>query len=74
LDYVQQEKGKTLQESVDAWRKRADSNSAIDYGFHVIITEPNSEVLDEIKSLVRQGITSFKLFMANDISMRDKDL
>ena len=36
----------------------------IDYGFHMIITELNDQVEREMDALVRQGITSFKLFMA----------
>jgi dihydropyrimidinase len=45
-----------------------------DYGFHAILTDPSEETIREIKTLARDGVTSFKLFMANDIAMQDKDL
>ncbi len=73
LDYVIQENGLSLVETANSWSGRA-KQSAIDYGFHLIITQPNDKSFDELNLLVEQGITSFKLFMANDIAMADKDL
>lgn len=73
LDYVIQENGFSLEETANNWSEKA-KQSAIDYGFHLIITQPNDKSFEELKLLVEQGITSFKLFMANDIAMADKDL
>ena len=36
----------------------------MDYGFHLIVSEVSSSVLKEMASLVDEGVTSFKLFMA----------
>jgi dihydropyrimidinase len=44
--------------------KKAEGKAAIDYGFHMIITELSDQVEQEMDALVRQGVTSFKLFMA----------
>ena len=44
--------------------KKAEGKAAIDYGFHMIVTELNDQVELEMDALVRQGVTSFKLFMA----------
>ncbi|MHB1654434.1 MAG: dihydropyrimidinase [Desulfitobacteriaceae bacterium] len=74
IDYVLQESGQTLWHSIEQSMAKAENHSAIDFGFHVIITEPNDGSLKEIKLLAEKGITSFKLFMANDIAMRDRDL
>src|ERR1044071_2323440 len=38
--------------------------AAIDYGLHMIITDLSDQVEEEMDALVRQGVTSFKLFMA----------
>ena len=73
LDYVIQENGFSLKETANNWSEKA-KQSAIDYGFHLIITQPNDKSFEELNLLVEQGITSFKLFMANDIAMADKDL
>ena len=40
-----------------------DRNFA-DYAFHMIMTDVNDQVEEEMDALVRQGVTSFKLFMA----------
>ncbi|HEY0191547.1 MAG TPA: dihydropyrimidinase [Kofleriaceae bacterium] len=38
--------------------------AAIDYGFHMIMTEANPQTLDEMSAIIREGVTSFKMFMA----------
>jgi dihydropyrimidinase len=53
-----------MREGLDTWRAKAEGKAAIDYGFHMIATDVNAASLDEMNSLVREGITSFKLFMA----------
>src|SRR5205809_7779715 len=64
VDFAIQYHGQTLHHATETWLKKADGKAAIDYGFHMIITELNDQVETEMDALVRQGITSFKLFMA----------
>src|SRR5438067_13177830 len=64
VDFAIQYKGQTLHHAWETWMKKADGKAAIDYGFHMIITELNDQVETEMDALVRQGVTSFKLFMA----------
>jgi dihydropyrimidinase len=64
VDFAIQYRGQTLRHALDAWRKKADGKAAIDYGFHMIITDLNDSVEAEMDELVREGVTSFKLFMA----------
>ena len=64
VDFAIQYKGQTLHHAWDTWMKKADGNAVIDYGFHMIITELTDQVEQEMDALVRQGVTSFKLFMA----------
>src|SRR5271170_7309381 len=40
------------------------TTTPIDYAFHCIITDLGSAQLDEMAQLIREGVTSFKLFMA----------
>ena len=49
---------------METWAQKAEGKAAIDYGFHMIITELTDQVELEMDALVGQGITSFKLFMA----------
>ena len=64
VDFAIQYKGQTLHHAWETWMKKAEGKAAIDYGFHMIITELSDQVEQEMDALVRQGVTSFKLFMA----------
>jgi dihydropyrimidinase len=64
VDFAIQYKGQTLHHAWETWMKKADGKAAIDYGFHMIITELSDQVEQEMDALVGQGVTSFKLFMA----------
>jgi dihydropyrimidinase len=64
VDFAIQYRGQTLHHAWETWMKKADGNAVIDYGFHMIITELTDQVEEEMDALVRQGVTSFKLFMA----------
>jgi dihydropyrimidinase len=64
VDFAIQYRGQTLHDAWETWMKKAEGKAAIDYGFHMIVTELNDQVEEEMDALVRQGVTSFKLFMA----------
>jgi dihydropyrimidinase len=64
IDFAIQYKGQTLHQAFDTWMKKAADKAAIDYAFHCIITELADAQLQEMKTLVREGVPTFKLFMA----------
>src|SRR5437762_13566045 len=64
VDLAIQYRGQTLHHAMETWMKKADGKAAIDYGFHMIMTELSDQVEQEMDALVGQGVTSFKLFMA----------
>src|SRR5246500_4784083 len=64
IDFAIQYKGQTLRTAFDAWMKKASGKAVCDYAFHCIITELADAQLEEMNALVREGVTSFKLFMA----------
>ncbi len=64
VDFAIQYRGQTLRHALDAWMRKAEGKAAIDYGFHMIVTDLNDAVEGEMDALVREGVTSFKLFMA----------
>jgi dihydropyrimidinase len=64
VDFAIQYRGQTLHHALETWAKKAEGKAVIDYGFHMIITELTDQVEGEMDALVRQGVTSFKLFMA----------
>src|SRR5213592_4359967 len=64
IDFAIQYKGQTLREAFDTWMKKAHDRAVCDYAFHCIITDLGSAQLEEMGQLIREGVTSFKLFMA----------
>jgi dihydropyrimidinase len=64
VDFAIQYRGQTLHHAWETWMKKAEGKAAIDYGFHMIMTEVNDQIEQEMDALVEQGVTSFKLFMA----------
>lgn len=64
IDFAVQYKGQSLIEAVDNWHRKAEGKTAIDYGFHLITTELEDNQIEEMHTIMDEGITSFKLFMA----------
>ncbi len=64
VDFAVQPKGQSLLSTLDKWHEKADGNCAIDYGFHMIISDVNEGTLKEMDACVAAGVNSFKMFMA----------
>ena len=64
IDFAIQYKGQTLRTAFDAWMQKASGKAVTDYAFHCIITDLGAAQLEEMNAFVREGVTSFKLFMA----------
>lgn len=65
IDFVLQKQGHSLQEALAEWNSRAEGNAVGDYSFHMAVTDFNESTKKEIKTMVeKEGITSFKTFMA----------
>ena len=65
IDFVIQSKGKLLFDALREWQGRATGNAYGDYGFHMAVTDFNPKTQTEIRDLIeKEGITSFKTFMA----------
>ncbi|WP_431984033.1 dihydropyrimidinase [Streptomyces qinglanensis] len=64
VDFAVQTKGQALREGLDRWHAKADGRCAVDYGFHMILSDVGDGTLREMDTLVEEGVTSFKMFMA----------
>ncbi|MFH2201767.1 MAG: dihydropyrimidinase [Elusimicrobiota bacterium] len=64
IDFAIQGKGDSLYKALETWHGKADGKCAADYGFHMIISDLQQQQLKEMDSLVRDGVTTFKLFLA----------
>ncbi len=64
VDFAVQTIGDPMMAGYEQWMARAEGNCAIDYGFHMIVSDVNEQTLKEMDLLMDEGVTSFKLFMA----------
>ncbi len=64
VDFAIQERGLSLGHAWETWMEKAQSKAVIDYGFHCIMREFTPQLSLEMASLVKEGVTSFKLFTA----------
>ncbi|AQS66707.1 dihydropyrimidinase [Streptomyces pactum] len=64
VDFAIQSVGHSLRSGLDAWHAKAEGNCAIDYAFHMIVSDVDQKALKEMDLLVEEGVTSFKQFMA----------
>jgi len=64
IDFAVQYHGQSLNQALDTWFAKAEGKAVADYGFHLIVTDLPDERLPELKAMIDQGVSSFKLFMA----------
>jgi len=65
IDFILQTQGKSLYSALEEWRGRSDGNCYGDYSFHMAVTDFNENTKKEISEMIeKEGITSFKTFMA----------
>jgi dihydropyrimidinase len=68
VDFAIQARGTRMRDALDLWRAKAEGKACIDYGLHMIVTDLGSEAgkqgLADMDDMVREGVASFKLFMA----------
>ena len=67
IPFAAQVKGESLRAAVDDYHRRSDGRAHVDYSFHLIVSDPTPEVLsNELPALIREGYTSFKIYMTYD--------
>jgi dihydropyrimidinase len=64
IDFAVQAKGTSLLSTLDKWHEKADGHCAVDYSFHMIVSDVNDQSLKEMESCIDAGVNSFKMFMA----------
>ncbi|GAA3812594.1 dihydropyrimidinase [Cellulomonas soli] len=64
VDFVVQYAGENPLEQYALWQEKAAGSCAVDYGFHQILSDVQDSSLHAMDELVKEGVTSFKLFMA----------
>ena len=72
IPFAAQHRGQSLREVVNEYHAAAEPKAVIDYAFHLIISDPSEQVLgQELPALIRDGYTSFKVYMTYDLLRLD---
>jgi len=67
IPFASQVKGQSIRAAVDDYHQRANGQAHIDYSFHLIVSDPTPDVLqNELPALIREGYSSFKIYMTYD--------
>jgi dihydropyrimidinase len=67
IPFAAQHRGMALPEVIADYARRAAEKAVIDYGFHLIVADPTEQTLrQDLPQAIRDGITSFKVFMTYD--------
>jgi dihydropyrimidinase len=64
VDFAVQARGTRMRDALDTWWKKAEGRAVIDYGLHMVVTDLAGAGLEDMDDMVREGVASFKLFMA----------
>src|SRR5438309_4830614 len=64
VDFAIQGRGTRMRDALDTWWKKAEGKACIDYGLHMIVTDLGASGLEDMDEMVKEGVASFKLFMA----------
>jgi dihydropyrimidinase len=72
IPFAAQHRGQSLRRVVEEYHEAARPKAVIDYAFHLIISDPTEQVMgQELPALIRDGYTSFKVYMTYDLLQLD---
>lgn len=72
IPFAAQHRGQSLKKAVEKYHMSARPKAVIDYAFHMIISDPTEEVMmQELPQLIKEGCTSFKVYMTYDAMRLD---
>ena len=64
VPFAPQFKGQSLNDAIALYHERANDRAHVDYGFHLIISDPTEDALTrELPALAKQGFTSVKIYL-----------
>src|SRR3990172_8944932 len=64
VPFAAQHRGNSVRQVVSDYHSRAKAKAVVDYAFHLILSDPMESVMnDELPELIRNGYTSFKVYM-----------
>jgi len=65
IDFILQTQGDTLKNALKTWQEKSQGKALGDYSYHMAVTDFNKKTAKEVIHMIeKEGITSFKTFMA----------
>jgi dihydropyrimidinase len=76
IPFAAQHRGNRIPDVIADYAKRAREKAVIDYGFHLILSDPDEQALQhDLPQAIRDGITSLKVYMTyNALKLDDYQL
>lgn len=74
IDFATQYAGESLTEALQNWHRKADGEASCDYAFHLALSEWNEEISRELEKVVKEEVSSFKLYMTYDNRVDDETM
>ncbi|MFJ3047639.1 dihydropyrimidinase [Herbaspirillum chlorophenolicum] len=76
IPFAAQHRGNRIPEVIADYAQRAKEKAVIDYGFHLILADPDEQALQhDLPQAIRDGITSLKVYMTyNALKLDDYQL
>src|SRR6516165_2765325 len=72
IPFAAQYRGMSLRQVVKDYHASAEGKAAVDYAFHLIISDPTEQVTgQELPALIKDGYTSFKIYTTYDVLKLD---
>jgi dihydropyrimidinase len=76
IEMVCPSRGEDALEGYNTWKQKAEGNSACDYAFHMAVTRWDEKTEAQLRQIVTDGTTSFKIFLAykNFFGVTDEEM
>ncbi len=66
LEMICPSRNQSVLTGYNTWKEKADGNSACDYAFHMAVTQYDAKTEEQLRAIVADGATSFKVFLAGE--------
>ena len=74
VDFATQYKGDTVLNALHTWQKKAEGKSHCNVAFHMAVCDWNEQARKELPALREAGVNSFKVYMAYDTALSDREI
>ncbi|WP_158892077.1 MULTISPECIES: dihydropyrimidinase [unclassified Pseudomonas] len=76
MPFAAQHRGMLIPDVISDYSARAREKAVVDYGFHLILTDPTDQALQtDLPQLIQDGVTSLKVFMTYEaLKLNDEQM